>query len=138
MYSITLELLLDSTFSVSTADSTSPWEIIILFTNFFWITLRCVKPAVIYAISVSCETFLEPKYDNKSFLLRFPFFTKSSNPLSISESSGNVSSSIAEYVYSLSFIREFMTSFLETDFAPNRSEERRVGKECRSRWSPYH
>ena len=21
---------------------------------------------------------------------------------------------------------------------PERSEERRVGKECRSRWSPYH
>src|SRR3972149_2672815 len=23
-------------------------------------------------------------------------------------------------------------------FLPSRSEERRVGKECRSRWSPYH
>src|SRR2546430_15195192 len=23
-------------------------------------------------------------------------------------------------------------------FSPQRSEERRVGKECRSRWSPYH
>src|SRR2546427_12997151 len=23
-------------------------------------------------------------------------------------------------------------------FHPTRSEERRVGKECRSRWSPYH
>ena len=23
-------------------------------------------------------------------------------------------------------------------FCDNRSEERRVGKECRSRWSPYH
>ena len=23
-------------------------------------------------------------------------------------------------------------------FKPQRSEERRVGKECRSRWSPYH
>ena len=23
-------------------------------------------------------------------------------------------------------------------FGKNRSEERRVGKECRSRWSPYH
>ena len=23
-------------------------------------------------------------------------------------------------------------------FMPFRSEERRVGKECRSRWSPYH
>ena len=27
-----------------------------------------------------------------------------------------------------------ITETLET----NRSEERRVGKECRSRWSPYH
>ena len=24
------------------------------------------------------------------------------------------------------------------DFTTTRSEERRVGKECRSRWSPYH
>jgi len=23
-------------------------------------------------------------------------------------------------------------------YLPHRSEERRVGKECRSRWSPYH
>ena len=30
-------------------------------------------------------------------------------------------------------------NFLSTgNFAPARSEERRVGKECRSRWSPYH
>ena len=25
-----------------------------------------------------------------------------------------------------------------TDYLRPRSEERRVGKECRSRWSPYH
>ena len=25
-----------------------------------------------------------------------------------------------------------------TGYPGNRSEERRVGKECRSRWSPYH
>src|SRR3989441_12032138 len=29
-------------------------------------------------------------------------------------------------------------SALLSGLAPNRSEERRVGKECRSRWSPYH
>ena len=29
------------------------------------------------------------------------------------------------------------TSFGETE-KTDRSEERRVGKECRSRWSPYH
>ena len=28
--------------------------------------------------------------------------------------------------------------FDEDDFGKWRSEERRVGKECRSRWSPYH
>ena len=27
---------------------------------------------------------------------------------------------------------------LEVQGDPDRSEERRVGKECRSRWSPYH
>src|SRR5260370_25252430 len=32
-------------------------------------------------------------------------------------------------------------AFVKTEYwtiAANRSEERRVGKECRSRWSPYH
>ena len=28
--------------------------------------------------------------------------------------------------------------FYDTGFMDIRSEERRVGKECRSRWSPYH
>src|SRR5690554_8096317 len=26
----------------------------------------------------------------------------------------------------------------DVDYTPFRSEERRVGKECKSRWSPYH
>ena len=29
-------------------------------------------------------------------------------------------------------------SFRKHYYASTRSEERRVGKECRSRWSPYH
>ena len=29
-------------------------------------------------------------------------------------------------------------NLLEAEFPSPRSEERRVGKECRSRWSPYH
>src|SRR5258708_39323377 len=32
-------------------------------------------------------------------------------------------------------VRLFRIKFLEDEW---RSEERRVGKECRSRWSPYH
>src|ERR1043166_6504892 len=36
---------------------------------------------------------------------------------------------------------EIMTATIRnasSDTNPRRSEERRVGKECRSRWSPYH
>ena len=32
----------------------------------------------------------------------------------------------------------FDLEFFETQLNKHRSEERRVGKECRSRWSPYH
>ena len=31
-----------------------------------------------------------------------------------------------------------LENFIQTKSAWVRSEERRVGKECRSRWSPYH
>ena len=38
------------------------------------------------------------------------------------------------------FLKELEQALLEgsCDIAVHRSEERRVGKECRSRWSPYH
>src|SRR5256885_4356861 len=34
--------------------------------------------------------------------------------------------------------RRLIPGLMGIDFATIRSEERRVGKECRSRWSPYH
>ena len=36
------------------------------------------------------------------------------------------------------FVREDFDAFLVKEVNITRSEERRVGKECRSRWSPYH
>ena len=35
-------------------------------------------------------------------------------------------------------IKKFLISRYDHPTAETRSEERRVGKECRSRWSPYH
>ena len=35
-------------------------------------------------------------------------------------------------------IGKFMRQNTNTAIVGDRSEERRVGKECRSRWSPYH
>ena len=41
----------------------------------------------------------------------------------------------------LKLVKDKDVSFIRlwfTDIFGQRSEERRVGKECRSRWSPYH
>src|SRR2546430_16284734 len=41
--------------------------------------------------------------------------------------------------YTVHPVEEPLARRLELPFDPeHRSEERRVGKECRSRWSPYH
>src|SRR2546430_16771826 len=37
-----------------------------------------------------------------------------------------------------SLLERLMVAEIMTRFPVTRSEERRVGKECRSRWSPYH
>ena len=43
-------------------------------------------------------------------------------------------------IYNMIFesIKKLVTYGLESGLIEERSEERRVGKECRSRWSPYH
>ena len=53
-------------------------------------------------------------------------------------------SEVAETVQSLELESDEVESVYEQihargiDLSDDRSEERRVGKECRSRWSPYH
>ena len=38
----------------------------------------------------------------------------------------------------MKYVLDVHTHTIASGHAYNRSEERRVGKECRSRWSPYH
>src|SRR5260370_38179975 len=40
--------------------------------------------------------------------------------------------------YDLQKVKERILDYLAVKKLQPRSEERRVGKECRSRWSPYH
>src|SRR2546427_9895921 len=55
-------------------------------------------------------------------------FEKPTNPLAFAEQR-------EIYRIAVGLLWEFVKS---TDTSNVRSEERRVGKECRSRWSPYH
>ena len=49
-----------------------------------------------------------------------------------SDSPSRFTLKLAAYKTALTFEKAFFMGIL------TRSEERRVGKECRSRWSPYH
>ena len=49
-----------------------------------------------------------------------------------------INNTINEIKNSLEGINSIITEAEELITALERSEERRVGKECRSRWSPYH
>ena len=53
---------------------------------------------------------------------------------------GNGNDSILEaYLFETNSLLEQLDSLvLAAEEKDSRSEERRVGKECRSRWSPYH
>ena len=55
-----------------------------------------------------------------------------------SQIKNEVSSVQFSSVQSLSRVRLFATPWTAVCRPPCRSEERRIGKECRSRWSPYH
>ena len=44
----------------------------------------------------------------------------------------------SSYVWGISQARDWLSVDSNRRGNPLRSEERRVGKECRSRWSPYH
>ena len=56
--------------------------------------------------------------------------------IAINQEKSLSSASIAESVHTNpGFVRQLMLKLKKAEL---RSEERRVGKECRSRWSPYH
>src|SRR2546427_8919015 len=40
--------------------------------------------------------------------------------------------------FAVRVLKSGASGYMTKESAPERSEERRVGKECRSRWSPYH
>ena len=41
-------------------------------------------------------------------------------------------------IFTMTFVPTFAETEVDSTTVSSRSEERRVGKECRSRWSPYH
>ena len=70
----------------------------------------------------------------KDLICSFCSLSKSQTNLLVAGQDAHICDSCIEQAYGI-IIEE---SKRNTDLEQERSEERRVGKECRSRWSPYH
>ena len=53
-------------------------------------------------------------------------------------SAAELTAEVVESAVKMKTVQESLKVKLQQNLRRSRSEERRVGKECRSRWSPYH
>ena len=86
----------------------------------------------------SFRNFIRQRYEK----LLFPRFSLAYNLLicPVSYNSLRTSKNInkTKFIRLMKTFRLLIVALLLAGSASARSEERRVGKECRSRWSPYH
>ena len=85
---------------------------------------------------LSCQEDLLNALINKGFSLTQATLSRDIRTLKIAK----YPDADGRYFYSLPKTNNYSGSpiYQSGNLAANRSEERRVGKECRSRWSPYH
>ena len=95
------------------------------------------------------STLIKRKFKENDIILFFDGKGKVENKNNILSSQGQINDLSLEYIgkiekingtYNLKKVRENIETNVNTKITSIqlRSEERRVGKECRSRWSPYH
>ena len=91
--------------------------------------------AVAVPLFFLCKTFMNTTVAAILMILTLlPFML-----MAMYEKNGQPLEKIVRNIVQVSFLRPKQRPYRTNNFyAVLRSEERRVGKECRSRWSPYH
>src|SRR5258707_14083032 len=93
---------------------------------------QVIANAVVSGSTNSIPSFLSSNGPTRE--ARFPFFFNSNGSPNTNAPNGGV-----EDLFTVSGRSDAGNCSLpQPSFSTARSEERRVGKECRSRWSPYH
>ena len=113
----------------------------VLFPQFFSLILRPWMQAVNTFINYDLP--LRKVFNKMSFLLRYDMMTDQSDAKTTDEETGALVTTDYKRQRLTGGITFSLSKAFRTDLRLNyekyfRSEERRVGKECRSRWSPYH
>src|SRR3712207_9226813 len=83
---------------------------------------------------LAIKMLFRPHKEKRIFGIKIPF-----TPGLIPKEQGRIAKSVGDAVGNHLLTKEAMVDALKDNKVDDkRSEERRVGKECRSRWSPYH
>ena len=90
----------------------------------------------LFAGQVSGGDFILPQY-RKELMAAVPEMYRPMHMEKLDQLDQEVKSKYYDELHNASDV-PFIFPLLETQDREQRSEERRVGKECRSRWSPYH
>ena len=110
--------------------------------------VRLVKTMVFPVVIYGCQSWSIKKAECKRIdafelwcwrrLLRVPWPARTSNQSILKEISPGCSLEGLMLKLKLQYLGHLMRRADSLEKTLMRSEERRVGKECRSRWSPYH
>ena len=85
-------------------------------------------------LEIALTNKLSPKLNVVAVPTKVPLFS-TTTPISVNPEPSPINVAAAPPVGPLKVVASIAP---EDDVVKTRSEERRVGKECRSRWSPYH
>ena len=115
------------------------WVVSLSLSHYLSLTLSCSLALVMscslarsLARSLSCCVHNRPTIGSLSRSLSFSLPVSHTHPLSRS-----LALSLSVVLWTPN-VRRWVQSICHFHSLSSRSEERRVGKECRSRWSPYH
>ena len=92
------------------------------------------RPGIARLINVDLEIFSHIASLMEQYLEEL----RSHSPTTVVEEFAESLNRELDFTLELANVQRFAQQFKGNSDIHRRSEERRVGKECRSRWSPYH
>jgi len=99
--------------------------------------VTCISLTVVFSVLIGCLVLCTPSFADGSNAFTLIYAGEEKGQLGLHGCGTEQVGGLSRRLTVIHSLREKHPAPLNLHTG-NRSEERRVGKECRSRWSPYH